>query len=66
MSVGPSLGNNFSLLCPYTMLAHYDELDWVESLGISRHLLRMSVGQETPEDLIGRFSVALANLPKAP
>ncbi|KAL4919127.1 pyridoxal phosphate-dependent transferase [Aspergillus aurantiobrunneus] len=26
---GPSLGTNFTLSCPYTLLAHYGELEWV-------------------------------------
>src|SRR5690606_24999086 len=25
---GPSLGTNYTLACPYALLAHYDELDW--------------------------------------
>ena len=25
---GPSLGTNFTLACPYTILGHYLELDW--------------------------------------
>ncbi|MFM1919294.1 MAG: Cystathionine gamma-synthase [Candidatus Hydrogenedentota bacterium] len=57
---GPSLGTNFSLVCPYTLLAHYDELDWAESLGISRHLIRCAIGLEDPADLIARFDAALA------
>ncbi|KAL9020751.1 MAG: hypothetical protein Q9185_002067 [Variospora sp. 1 TL-2023] len=32
---GPSLGTNFTLSCPYTLLAHYTELSWV-----SRWLLK--------------------------
>jgi len=61
VSKGPSLGNRFTLGCPYTMLAHYDELDWAESVGISRWLLRFSVGLEEPEDLIKRFGAALSS-----
>lgn len=64
LSKGPSLGNNFSMICPYTLLAHYDELEWVESLGISRYLLRVSVGQEDADDLISRFNDALAQIPQ--
>jgi len=59
---GPSLGTNFTLACPYTLLAHYDELDWAEGLGISRHLIRVSVGQEEPEDLIERFDNAFKSI----
>jgi cystathionine gamma-synthase len=57
---GPSLGTNFTLACPYTLLAHYDELPWVESVGVSRWLLRVSAGLEDTADLIARFDEALA------
>jgi cystathionine gamma-synthase len=55
ISKGPSLGTNFSLACPYTLLAHYDELEWAESCGVDRHLIRVSVGLEPIEDLLVRF-----------
>jgi cystathionine gamma-synthase len=57
---GPSLGTNFTLACPYTLLAHYEELDWVESVGVSRWLIRVSAGLEDTADLIARFDEALA------
>ena len=57
---GPSLGTNFTLACPYMLLAHYPELDWCESLGMDRHLLRLSVGLEDADELIRRLDVALA------
>ena len=59
ISKGPSLGTEFSLACPYTLLAHYTELEWAESLGISRYLIRVSIGTEDPADLIARFDEAL-------
>lgn len=59
---GPSLGTNFTLVCPYTLLAHYDELEWVESLGVSRWLIRVSAGLEDTQDLLARFDEALAGL----
>jgi cystathionine gamma-synthase len=43
---GPSLGTNFTLACPYTLLAHYTELDWAEGFGVDRRLVRVSVGLE--------------------
>lgn len=46
VSKGPSLGTEFSLVSPYTMLAHYDELDWAEGCGVSQKLIRFSVGLE--------------------
>ncbi|NCG27880.1 MAG: PLP-dependent transferase [Verrucomicrobiales bacterium] len=61
---GPSLGVQFTIVCPYTLLAHYDELDWCEGLGVSRWLLRVSVGQEPFEYIRGRFEKALENMTK--
>ncbi len=62
ISKGPSLGTNFSLCCPYTLLAHYHELDWAAACGVPRHLLRVSAGLESPGDLISRFREALDGL----
>ena len=59
LSKGPSLGTNFSLCCPYTLLAHYQELKWAASCGVPRYLLRVSAGLEEPGDLIARFAAAL-------
>lgn len=59
---GPNLGTSYSLVCPFTILAHYHELDFAESCGVSRYLIRVSVGLEEPEDLVGRFEEALAGL----
>jgi len=61
VSKGPSLGTNFTLACPYMLLAHYPELDWAEGLGMSRYLLRFSVGLEEPEELIQRLETALVS-----
>lgn len=56
---GPSLGTNFSLACPYTLLAHYDELAWAESCGVDRTLIRFSCGLEPPEIIVERMKRAL-------
>jgi cystathionine gamma-synthase len=56
---GPSLGTTFTLACPFTLLAHYGELDWAESCGVSRYLIRISVGLEDPDDLWRRLDAAL-------
>jgi len=56
---GPNLGTNFTLCCPYTILAHYTELDFVEQCGVSRWLLRISIGVEPVEELWARFERAL-------
>ena len=43
----PSLGSNVTLLCPYTLLTHYDEPDEaLEAIGLSRYLVRVAVGCE--------------------
>jgi cystathionine gamma-synthase len=56
---GPSLGTNFTLVCPYTLLAHYEELEWAASCGVPSHLIRVSAGLEDTADLIQRFESAL-------
>ena len=56
---GPSFGTPFTLACPYTLLAHYHELDWAEACGVPSHLIRVSCGGEKSEDLISVFSRAL-------
>ena len=59
VSKGPSLGTVFTLACPFTLLAHYTELDWAEACGVSRHLIRISVGLEDPNVLWGRIERGL-------
>lgn len=56
---GPSLGTNFTLACPYTLLAHYDELEWAESCGVDRTLIRVSCGLEPAEIIVDRMRRAL-------
>ena len=56
---GPNLGTRFTLCCPYTILAHYTELDAVEQVGVSRWLMRVSVGLEPLDELWERFREAL-------
>ena len=43
---GPSLGTNFTLSCPFVVLAHYTELEWAKSYGVDPDLVRISVGLE--------------------
>ena len=62
ISKGPSLGTEFSLACPYTLLAHYDELEWAEGCGLDRNLIRISVGSEDPNDLIERVKSAIESI----
>ncbi|KAG9293327.1 hypothetical protein G9A89_007573 [Geosiphon pyriformis] len=56
---GPSLGTNFTLACPYTILAHYMELDWAAKFGIEKGLIRVSVGLEDKEKLLATFQTGL-------
>jgi cystathionine gamma-synthase len=56
---GPSLGTSFTLACPFTLLAHYTELEWAESCGVPRNLIRLSVGLEDTDELWGRIERAL-------
>ncbi|HRQ87570.1 MAG TPA: PLP-dependent transferase [Bacteroidia bacterium] len=60
ISKGPSLGTNYSLVSPYTLLAHYQELEWADQRGAPRNLIRIWIGLEEPDDLIERFDDALA------
>ncbi|KAI9320111.1 pyridoxal phosphate-dependent transferase [Dichotomocladium elegans] len=59
---GPSLGTNFTLVSPYTILAHYTELDWAASFGVSPYLVRVSVGLEERERLLKSFEQALSSV----
>lgn len=58
VSKGPSLGTNFTLMCPYTLLAHYHELDFAMAYNVQPNLLRIAVGLEPYELLKGRFEEA--------
>ncbi|KAI9787740.1 MAG: hypothetical protein M1839_000272 [Geoglossum umbratile] len=53
---GPSLGTNFTLCCPFTLLAHYGELEW---FGVEADLVRVSVGLEDTSELVMVFERAL-------
>lgn len=56
---GPSLGTNYTLVCPYTLLAHYTELEWAASYGVSRDIIRVSVGLEDFDLIRQKFEFAL-------
>lgn len=56
---GPSLGTNFTLACPYTILAHYTELDWAAQYGVPQALVRISIGLEDVSWLHKVFADAL-------
>ena len=62
---GPSFGTDFTIVCPYFYLAHYDLVmdtspnNLCDRLGMDRNLIRISVGCEPIEELIGAFTSAL-------
>ena len=56
---GPSLGTNFTLVCPYTLLAHYHELDFALSYNVPPNLIRIAVGLEDYDELEAKFEAAL-------
>jgi cystathionine gamma-synthase len=56
---GPSLGTNFTLACPYTILAHYKEMEWAAQYGVEETLVRVSVGMEETTALLESFERAL-------
>ncbi|AYJ80647.1 cystathionine gamma-synthase [Aliarcobacter cryaerophilus ATCC 43158] len=58
---GPSLGTEFTLLMPYTYLAHYDLIgskegkEFLEKINLPINLLRISVGVENIEEIKKEF-----------
>jgi cystathionine gamma-synthase len=56
---GPSLGTNFTLSCPFVILAHYNELEWAAQFGVDADLVRISIGLENTADLKAIFEKAL-------
>lgn len=58
---GPSLGTEFTLLMPYTYLAHWDLIiseegnKFLKEIALPIDLLRISVGTENIEDIIKEF-----------
>ena len=56
---GPSLGTNCTLACPYTLLAHYAELNWAAEMDVSDKLVRVSIGLEETNALLHVFATAL-------
>ncbi len=61
LSKGPSFGTYFTLVCPYTLLAHYSELEWAEGCGVPANLLRVSCGLEPIDTIIAAFEEALVH-----
>jgi len=56
---GPGFGTNFTLVCPYALLAHYHEQDFARSEGVEPNLIRVWVGLEDADEIIAAFDRAL-------
>lgn len=62
----PSFGAEFSMLCPFLYLAHYDMVTSqagrrrLDELGMNPELVRLSVGTEDPQALIAVLDEALS------
>eukprot|EP00834_Sanchytrium_tribonematis_P000889 NODE_18_length_47517_cov_0.674814.p11 type:complete len:453 gc:universal NODE_18_length_47517_cov_0.674814:26549-27907(+) len=56
LNKGPSFGNWCTLLCPYTIVAHYFELEWAQKYGVNPALVRVSIGCE--DNLLESFQKA--------
>lgn len=59
ISKGPGFGTSFSLVCPYTLLAHYHELAFAQAYGVHPSLLRMWVGLEPVDQIVSAWESAL-------
>ncbi len=65
LAKGPSFGITTSLVCPFMFLAHYDLVTTPEGRadllkqGLHPELLRLSVGAEPAEEIIGALAEAL-------
>jgi len=59
LAKGPSLGTSFSLVCPYVLLAHYHEMDFVRECGIDPSLIRISIGTESVDSLLDMLRASL-------
>lgn len=62
---GPSLGSEFPIVMTYTLLAHYKDTkteegrDYLNRIGLSPNLLRISVGTDDPKLIINALEKAL-------
>ncbi|KAI0812440.1 hypothetical protein BC629DRAFT_1589207 [Irpex lacteus] len=57
---GPSFGTDFSIVCPYAIIAHYRELNWAKGFGVPLELVKVWVWMEPVEELMEAFRVARA------
>ncbi|KAL2065861.1 hypothetical protein VTL71DRAFT_3531 [Oculimacula yallundae] len=59
---GPSIGMNWTIGLPYSVLAHWEEQDWAATYGVPKHIVRLSIGLEPLDVLTVRVRSALSNL----
>lgn len=59
------LGTNFTIACPYTLLTHYSELDWAAGWDVSMNIVRLSIGMEDEDTILGWVKHALEAAEKA-
>jgi cystathionine gamma-synthase len=63
---GPSFGMKTTLICPFIYLAHYDLVtspagrETLKASGLDPELLRLSIGCEPADEIIGALAEALA------
>ncbi|KAI9593037.1 pyridoxal phosphate-dependent transferase [Syncephalis fuscata] len=60
---GPTFGTNFTLACPYGILAHYDIPEWADEVNAPVHLIRLTIGLEEPDYIRAAFDTAFAAIP---
>ena len=54
---GPSMGYERTMLMPYTLITHFSDSDGdVAKIGLKRYLMRLSVGTESADEIIGHLS----------
>ncbi len=65
LAKGPSFGMKTTLICPFIYLAHYDLVtsaqgrETLQACGLDPELLRLSIGCEPVEEIIGALAEAL-------
>ena len=59
-SKGPSMGFEKTMLMPYSLMAHYhDTSEDLKDMGLKKYLMRLSVGTEKPDEIIGYLAAGI-------
>ncbi|KAG5981329.1 hypothetical protein E4U55_003080 [Claviceps digitariae] len=56
---GPSIGANFTLALPYCQVVFAQEKEWAAQYGVRETIIRVSVGLEDADVLVGKFAEAI-------